>query len=132
MLVEWMFEHNIFIALAIIFAISQMYLCLRHKQFQKNSNKNYNKIFTLNCCIFLSIIVLVFTVDLVKCFIAFIKVTQKNYPTAYDLDEVVEQLKKRSEEYNSGVRLHGKPEEMITTEAIEIVKGGGVDAKTDS
>jgi len=44
----------------------------------------------------------------------------------------VEQLKKRSEEYNSGVRLHGKPEEMITTEAIEIVKGGGVDAKTDS
>ena len=75
MLVEWMFEHNIFIALAIMFAISQMYLCLRHKQFQKNSNKNYNKIFTLNCCIFLSIIVLVFTVDLVKCFIAFIKVT---------------------------------------------------------
>ena len=39
MLVEWMFEHNIFIALAIIFAISQMYLCLRPKQFQKNSNK---------------------------------------------------------------------------------------------
>lgn len=50
-------------------------------------------------------------------------------PTAYDPDKVVEQLKKRSEEYNSGVRLHGKPEEMITTEAIEIVKGGGVDAK---
>lgn len=48
-------------------------------------------------------------------------------PTAYDQDKVVEQLKKRSEEYNSGVRLHGKPEEMITTEAIEIVKGGGVD-----
>ena len=75
MLVEWMFEHNIFIAIAIIFAISQMYLCLRPKQFQKNSNKNYNKIFTLNCYIFLSIIVLVFTVDLVKCFIAFIKLT---------------------------------------------------------
>jgi hypothetical protein len=33
MLVEWMFEHNIFIAIAIIFAISQMYLCLRPKQF---------------------------------------------------------------------------------------------------
>ena len=45
----------------------------------------------------------------------------------FDLDKVVEQLKERSEEYNSGVRLHGKPEEMITTEAIEIVKGGGVD-----
>lgn len=53
-------------------------------------------------------------------------------PTAYDPDKVVEQLKKRSKEYNSGVRLHGKPEEMITTEAIEIVKGGGADAKTDS
>lgn len=53
-------------------------------------------------------------------------------PTAYDPDKVVEQLKKRSEEYNSGVRLHGKPEEMLTDEAIEIVKGGGVDAKTDS
>lgn len=47
--------------------------------------------------------------------------------TAYDVDAVVEQLKERSEEYNSGVRLHGKPEEMLTDEAIEIVKGGGVD-----
>lgn len=53
-------------------------------------------------------------------------------PTAYDVDAVVEQLGERSREYNSGVRLHGKPEEMITNEAIEIVKGGGVDAKTDS
>lgn len=51
----------------------------------------------------------------------------EEYPTAYDVDKVVEQLKKRSEEYNSGVRLHGKPEEMLTDEAIEIVKGGGVD-----
>ena len=49
-----------------------------------------------------------------------------NMPTAYDVDKVVEQLKERSKEYNSGVRLHGKPEEMITAEAIEIVKGGGV------
>ncbi len=46
--------------------------------------------------------------------------------TAYDVDAVVEQLEERSEEYNSGVRLHGKPEEMLTDEAIEIVKGGGV------
>ena len=54
----------------------------------------------------------------------------KSVPTAYDVDEVVDKLKQRSKEYNSGVRLHGKPEEMITTEAIEIVKsgGGGVDA----
>jgi hypothetical protein len=55
-----------------------------------------------------------------------------NMPTAYDPDKVVEQLEDRSEEYNSGVRLHGKPEEMLTDDAIEIVKGGGVDAKTDS
>ena len=48
--------------------------------------------------------------------------------TAYDVVAVVEQLEERSEEYNSGVRLHGKPEEMLTDEAIEIVKGGGVDA----
>ena len=49
-----------------------------------------------------------------------------NMPTAYDPDKVVEQLEDRSEEYNSGVRLHGKPEEMLTDDAIEIVKGGGV------
>jgi hypothetical protein len=47
-------------------------------------------------------------------------------PTAYDADKVVEQLKERSKEYNSGVRLHGKPEEIRIDEAIEIVKGGGV------
>ena len=54
----------------------------------------------------------------------------KSVPTAYDVDAVVDKLKQRSKEYNSGVRLHVKPEEMITTEAIEIVKsgGGGVDA----
>lgn len=46
-----------------------------------------------------------------------------NMPTAYDVDAVVEQLKERSKEYNSGVRLHGKPEEIRTDEAIEIVKG---------
>ena len=52
----------------------------------------------------------------------------KKQPTAYDPDKVVEQLEDRSEEYNSGVRLHGKPEEMLTDDAIEIVKVGGVDA----
>lgn len=45
-------------------------------------------------------------------------------PTAYDIDKVVEQLKERSKEFNSGLRLHGKPEEMLTDEAIEIVKVG--------
>lgn len=49
-------------------------------------------------------------------------------PTAYEVDAVVEKLKRRSKEYNSGVRLHGKLEEMLTDNAIEIVKGGGVDA----
>lgn len=52
-----------------------------------------------------------------------------NIPTAYDVDKVVEQLEDRSKEYNSGVRLHGKPEEIITNEAIEIVKGGGIDGR---
>lgn len=51
----------------------------------------------------------------------------KQQPTAYDVDKVVEQLEDRSKEYNSGVRLRGKPEEIITNEAIEIVKGGGRD-----
>lgn len=46
-------------------------------------------------------------------------------PTVYDVDKVVEQLKERSKEFNSGLRLHGKPEDMLTDEAIEIVKAGG-------
>lgn len=56
-----------------------------------------------------------------------VKKVINDMPTAYDVDAVVDKLKRRSKEYNSGVRLHGKPEEMITTEAIEIVKGGGVE-----
>lgn len=47
-------------------------------------------------------------------------------PTAYDIDKVVEKLTERSKEYNSGLRLHGKPEEMLTNDAIKIVKQGGV------
>lgn len=47
-----------------------------------------------------------------------------NQPTAYDVNEVVKQLKERSKEFNSGLRLHGKPENMRTEEAIEIVKAG--------
>lgn len=46
-------------------------------------------------------------------------------PTAYDMEKVVEKLENRSKEYNSGVRLHGKSEEMLTDDAIEIVKAGG-------
>lgn len=47
--------------------------------------------------------------------------------TAYNVDKVVEELKERSKEYNSGVRLHGKPEEMLTDDAIDTVKRGGVE-----
>ena len=46
-----------------------------------------------------------------------------NQPTAYDVNKVVKQLKERSKEFNSGLRLHGKPENMLTYEAIEIVEG---------
>lgn len=37
-------------------------------------------------------------------------------------EKIIEKLEERSKEYNSGVRLHGKPEEMLTCDAIEIVK----------
>lgn len=36
-------------------------------------------------------------------------------------EKIVDSLKERSGEYNSHIRLHGKPEEMRTCEAIEIV-----------
>lgn len=52
-------------------------------------------------------------------------------PTAYDPDKVVEQLEDRS----TLSRPVGwtKSYEIITLkDAVEIVKGGGVDAKTDS
>ena len=45
-------------------------------------------------------------------------------PTAYDVNKVVKQLKERSKEFNSGLRLHGKPEDILTDEAVEIVKCG--------
>lgn len=53
-----------------------------------------------------------------------IKAIEKQ-PAAYDMEKVVEKLENRSKEYNSGVRLHGKSEEMLTDDAIEIVKAGG-------
>ena len=37
-------------------------------------------------------------------------------------EKIIKNLEERSKEYNSGVRLHGKPEEMLTCDAIEIVK----------
>ena len=60
----------------------------------------------------------------------------EEYPTAYDVDKVVEQLEDRkslmmetlkiSEADIDRGRIYGMDK------AIEIVKGGGVDAKTDS
>ena len=54
-----------------------------------------------------------------------------NMPTAYDPDKVVEQLEKVAfERY----RNDGMGGEMVVNmdDVIEIVKGGGADAKTDS
>lgn len=64
-------------------------------------------------------------------------------PTAYDVDKVVEQLEKRMQTHERCIEYEKKngtiTEEFqqrkaveVLNEAIEIVKGGGVDAKTDS
>lgn len=58
-----------------------------------------------------------------------------NMPTAYDPDKVVEQLEELTEEectlHECGIRSERcKP--CIAKKAIEIVKGGGVDAETHS
>ena len=61
-------------------------------------------------------------------------------PTAYDVDKVVEKLEKRRMDAlrhlreNKGTEF-GYASECVynaLNEAVEIVKGGGVDAKTDS
>ena len=49
-------------------------------------------------------------------------------PTAYDTDKVVEQLEELKRRY--GIEEFGI--KGIICKAIEIVKGGGIDAKTDS
>lgn len=53
----------------------------------------------------------------------------EEYPTAYDVDKVVEQL-------NDNFRVVRTDEDLewnrAMDEAITIVKGGGVDAETDS
>lgn len=67
----------------------------------------------------------------------------KSVPTAYDVDKVVEQLEKRIQTHERCIEYEKKngtiTEEFqqrkaveVLKEAIEIVKGGGVDAKTDS
>ena len=56
------------------------------------------------------------------------------YPTAYDVDAVVEQLKEWT--FNADVNIGDgtmmNHNLIVSKNAIEIVKGGGVDAKTDS
>ena len=67
----------------------------------------------------------------------------RDYPTAYDPDKVVEQLEKKIQTHARCIEYENKngtiTEEFqqrkaveVLKEAIEIVKGGGVDAKTDS
>lgn len=52
----------------------------------------------------------------------------REFPTAYDPDKVVEQLEELKRRYGiEEFAIKG-----IICKAIEIVKGGGVDAKTDS
>ena len=54
----------------------------------------------------------------------------EEYPTAYDPDKVVEQLEELRKECEDPLQDYD-PNYFID-KAIEIVKGGGVDAKTDS
>ena len=58
-----------------------------------------------------------------------------NMPTAYDVDKVVEELEKLADEnykaYCIAFNSDDRAEYDAYTNAIEIVKGGGVDAKTD-
>lgn len=61
-------------------------------------------------------------------------IATKCTPTAYDPDKVVEQLEDYANEemhYYKGTPYE-KCIEVCIGKAIEIVKGGGVDAKTDS
>ena len=64
-------------------------------------------------------------------------------PTAYDADAVVEQLEERKSLHKSMIEYEHKNGTIadeyqarkaveVLDKAIEIVKGGGVDAKTDS
>lgn len=57
-----------------------------------------------------------------------------NMPTAYDMDNVVEQLEEYGNEEMDYYRNtpYEKCIEECVHKAIEIVKGGGVNAKTDS
>lgn len=54
-------------------------------------------------------------------------------PTAYDPDKVVQQLEnEKNPIYREVESIMGDRQSIKIDKAIEIVKGGGVDAKTDS
>ena len=52
--------------------------------------------------------------------------TIKSQPTAYSVDNVVEELLALNKNYNDGINLYEEVAEIPTEEAIEIVKQGGV------
>lgn len=56
----------------------------------------------------------------------------KVQPTAYDVDAVVKQLDRASDYYEFEEQGREHVQMVDFEEAVEIVKGGGVDAKTDS
>lgn len=53
-------------------------------------------------------------------------------PTAYSVDNVVEELLALNKNYNDGINLYEEVAEIPTEEAIEIVKQGGVSDDTDN
>ena len=53
-------------------------------------------------------------------------------PTAYSVDNVVEELLALNKNYNDGINLYEEVAEIPTEEAIEIVKQGGISDDTDN
>ena len=56
--------------------------------------------------------------------LVFLNVPCMQQPEAYNIENVITAIKNRSEDYNAGVRLHGKPQTMLTDDAVYIVENG--------
>lgn len=56
----------------------------------------------------------------------------KNQPTAYDVDKVVEELSKKQNNKGFGGTLQEMFYDSGLDDAIEIVKGGGIDGNTNT
>ena len=52
-------------------------------------------------------------------------------PTAYNIDNVVEELLALNKNYNDGINLNEEVAEIPTEDAIEIVKQGGISDASD-